>query len=276
MGGGAPHALAGGAGSTLQPYAQQLEMAHPAMLKAIGAAKKKSDRIDARKIADLLRCDLLPTCYVAPPLIRELRRLLRYRNLVVRQAVRMQNKIAGLLMEVGAPYNRDQLHGRKYFQHLMEHLEEVPESVQELLRLSRGALEMFQSVQKQLVRKLHSEASLRQRVQRLRTIPGVGEVTALSWALEIAEPQRFGSIAQVLSYCGLTSAFRSSADKQQRGPLSKQRNAHLQSTLIEAAKLAPRWNLAVARKLAAYLLAVDKSGQAFQLRRQPAGQQQAA
>jgi transposase len=281
---------------TLQPYAQQLEMAHPAMLKAIGAAKKKSDRIDARKIADLLRCDLLPTCYVAPPLIRELRRLLRYRNLVVRQAVRMQNKIAGLLMEVGAPYNREQLHGRKYFQHLMEHLEEVPESVQELLRLSRGALEMFQSVQKQLVRKLHSEASLRQRVQRLRTIPGVGEVTALSWALEIAEPQRFGSIAQVLSYCGLTSAFRSSADKQQRGPLSKQRNAHLQSTLIEAAKLAPRWNpqlealherergrghanratLAVARKLAAYLLAVDKSGQAFQLRRQPAGQQQQA
>jgi transposase len=150
---------------------------------------------------------------------------------------------------------------------------------------------MFQSVQKQLVRKLHSEAGLRQRVQRLRTIPGVGEITALTWALEIAEPQRFGSIAQVLSYCGLTSAFRSSADKQQRGPLSKQRNAHLQSTLIEAAKLAPRWNpqleaiherergrghanratLAVARKLAAYLLAVDKSARPFQLRSQPVG-----
>jgi transposase len=119
----------------------------------------------------------------------------------------------------------------------------------------------------------------------------VGEVTALTWTLEIAEPQRFGSIAQVLSYGGLTSAFRSPADKQQRGPLSKQRNAHLQSTLIEAAKLAPRWNpqlaaihdrelgrghanratLAVARKLAAYLLAVDKSARPFQLRSQPVG-----
>jgi transposase len=276
---------------TLKPYAQQLEMAHPAMLKAIGAAKKKSDRIDARKIADMLRCDLLPVCYVAPPLIRELRRLLRYRNLVVRQAVRMQNKIAGLLMEVGAPYNRDKLHGRKYFQHLVEHLEEVPESVKELLQLSRGALELFQSVQRQLVRELHSEASLRERVQRLKSIPGVGEVTALTWALEIAEPHRFASIAQVLSYCGLTSAFRSSADQQQRGPISKQRNAHLQCTLIEAAKLAPRWNpqlaalharelerghsnratLAVARKLAAYLLAVDKSAKPFEARSQPAG-----
>jgi hypothetical protein len=45
-----------------------------------------------------------------------------------------------------------------------------------------------------------------------------------------------------VSYCGLTAAFRSSAGKQQRGPLSKQRNAWLQTTLIEAAKLAPRWN----------------------------------
>ena len=54
------------------------------MLKAITAGKKKNDRIDARLIADLLRFHLLPTCYVAEPEIRELRRLLRYRNLVVR------------------------------------------------------------------------------------------------------------------------------------------------------------------------------------------------
>jgi transposase len=88
---------------TLKPYAAGLEMAHPLMLKAIAASKKKNDSIDARKIADLVRCNLLPTCYVATPQIRELRRLLRYRNLVVREPVRMQNKIAGLLMESGAP-----------------------------------------------------------------------------------------------------------------------------------------------------------------------------
>jgi len=86
---------------TLKPYAQQLDMAHPAMMKAIAAGKKKDDQIDARKISDLIRCNWLPVCYVAPPEMRELRRLLRYRNLVVRQSVRMQNKIAGLLMETG-------------------------------------------------------------------------------------------------------------------------------------------------------------------------------
>ena len=67
-------------------------------------------------------------------------------------------------------------------------------------------------------------------------------MTALTWALEICDPQRFRSIADAVSYCGLTSALDSSADKQHRGPISKQRNGHLQTVLIEAAKLAPRWN----------------------------------
>ncbi len=268
---------------TLKPYAVQLEMGHPVLMKAIGAAKKKTDRLDARRIADLVRCDLLPACYVAPPAIRELRQLLRYRSLVVRQAVRLQNKISGLLMESGVPYNRARLHGRQYFQDWLGRLEEVPESVKHLLQLSRGGLEMFQSVGRQLLAQLRHDPALKARVERLSTIGGIGEITALTWALEIADPQRFRSIAQALSYCGLTAAFRSSADKVQRGPLSKQRNAHLQTVLIEAAKLAPRWNpqlaavharelerghrnratLAVARKLVSYLLAVDKSGRPF-------------
>ena len=120
-------------------------------------------------------------------------------------------------------------------------------------------------------------------------------MTALSWALEICDPHRFPSIGDAVSYCGLTSALVSSADKQQRGPISKQRNAHLQTVLIEAAKLAPRWNaqlaavheqeiagghrhratLAVARKLVAYLLAVDKSRKPFQVRTPSAAENQA-
>ena len=273
----------------LKPYAAELQMGHPALMKAIGASKKKSDRLDARKIADMVRCDLLPACYVAPVEIRELRRLLRYRNLVVQQATRMKNKMSGLLMEVGAEYNKEQLHGKKYFTELLDSVEEVPESVKDLLRMSRGALEMFETVQRQLLDRLQHEPRLAQRVSRLRSIPGVGEVTALTWALEVGDPRRLSSVACAASYCGLTSALVSSADKQQRGPLSKQRNAHLQTVLVEAAKIAPRWNaqlkavherevqrgnrnratLAVARKLVAYLLAVDKSGQPFQLRSLP-------
>jgi transposase len=281
---------------TLKPFAAELQMGHPAMMKAIGASKKKNDKIDARKTADLVRCNLLPACYVAPAEMRELRRMLRYRNVVVAQAVRMKNKMSGLLMETGAEYNKQQLHGKKYFTALLDNLEEVPESVIDLLRLSRGALEMFETVQQQLLNRLQKEPWLVQRLEVLKSIRGVGDVTALTWALEICDPHRFSSIADAVSYCGLTSALVSSADKQQRGPISKQRNAHLQTVLIEAAKLAPRWNpqlaalhelelargnrnratLAVARKLVAYLLAVDKSAKPFQIRSPAAVEQEVA
>ncbi len=69
----------------LLPHAAALKVAHPLMLRAIAAAKKKNDRIDASKIADCLRCDFLPECYMASTEIRERRRTLRYRNLLVRQ-----------------------------------------------------------------------------------------------------------------------------------------------------------------------------------------------
>src|SRR5208283_5038823 len=194
---------------TLKPYGEQLEMAHPAKMKAISAGKKKSDTIDARTIADLVRC----------------------RSLVVSEAVRMKNKMAGLLMETGALYVKEKLHGKKYFASLLEELEEVPESVVDLLRLSRGALEMFENTQRRLVRELLADPELAQRVERLMTIPAVGEITALTWALEIGDPHRFGSGSAAMSYCGLTAALKSSAGKQQRGPISKQRNRWLQSTL---------------------------------------------
>jgi len=55
----------------LLPHAQQVKVAHPLMLRAIAAAKKKNDRIDAGKIADCLRCDFLPECHVASTQIRD-------------------------------------------------------------------------------------------------------------------------------------------------------------------------------------------------------------
>jgi transposase len=275
----------------------KVKVADPSMLKAIGASKKKNDRIDARKIADLLRCNLLPECYMAPREIRELRRILRYRQLLVRQCVQMKNRIAGFLMETGTAYEGRRLHGRQYFQKLLAELEgAVPESVVQMLGLSRSTVEVLGKMEKQLLRGLRAQPALEERVQRLLSIPGVGEVTALSWALEVGEPQRFACVRQAISYCGLCSAQISSAEKNYRGPISKKRNHHLQHVLVEAAKLAPRWNpqlaaahnqalergnrnqatLAVARKLVAYLLAVDRSRKPFQMRADVRSDSQAA
>ena len=95
---------------------------------------------------------------------------------------------------------------------------------------------------------------------------------------------RFRSIRQAISYCGLCGDEKRSADKVARTPISKQRNKHIQRVLVEAAKLAPRRNpdlalvyenarqkgnancatLAVARKLVAYLMAVDREQRDFE------------
>jgi transposase len=267
----------------LKPHAFKIAVAHPEMLKAITAAKKKNDRADAEKIADLLRVNMLPECYMAPTELRELRRILRYRNHIVQTAVKEKNKISSLLMEVGATYTKKRLHGKKYFDELLGSVEDVPESVINMVRLSRSSLEIFSGIQKKLVLSLKENALIKDRVKRLMTIPGVGEITALTWVLETGEPDRFSSIKQAVSYCGLCSAQHESAGKEHRGPISKKRNKHIQTILIEAAKLAPIWNpqladvhqkesargnknkatLAVARKLVAFMLSVEKSGKDF-------------
>src|SRR5229473_1308710 len=253
--------------------------------------KKTNDRMDANKIADCLRCDFLPECYMASTEIRERRRTLRYRNLLVRQAVQMKNKIAVqmknkiavLLMEAGVSYNKQKLHKVGYFRELLATNQDIDEGLKPLLRLCRETVVRLGKTESALVRSLQRDSLLMERVERLMTIPAVGPITALTWALEVGDVQRFSSIKKAISYCGLCGAENSSANIIKRTPLSKQRNKHLQTVLIEAAKMAPRNSvdlamiydrekqkdnanratLAVARKLVAYLVAVDRRQKDF-------------
>jgi transposase len=268
----------------LRPHADDLKVGHSYMLRAICASKKKNDRLDAEKLADALRCNWFPEAYMPGENIRQLRIALRYRNLLVREHVRMKNKTAGLLMEMGAEYNKQKLHGRKYFNALLDDIDYIPDSIKALTRTSHESARYFDALQKRIIAELTANPLLNERVEKLMTISGVGQITALTWALEVDDPHRFANIKKAVSYCGLCSGQDESAGKARRSPLSKQRNKHLQTILIEAAKLAPQWNPAlarvrqkaidsgankneatilVARKLVAYMLAVDKSGKEF-------------
>src|SRR6266702_990446 len=207
----------------------------------------------------------------------------RYRHLLVRQMVQMKNRISGLLMETGVSHNKRRLHKVGYFRELLSSNAEVNESIRPLLRVSRDSIVRLQKTEYALVSSLQRDPLLAERIKRLRTVPGVGPITALTWALEMGEVSRFPSIREAISYCGLCGDEKSSADKVMRTPLSKQRNKHIQRVLVEAAKLAPRQNhdlalvyerekqkgnsnrptLAVARKMVAYLLAVDRQQRDF-------------
>jgi transposase len=189
----------------------------------------------------------------------------------------MKNRTAGLLMETGVTYNKQKLHRKGYFTQLRKS-PEVPDCIQPLLQIGRESIERIGRLDRTLMRTLERDPALAVRVERLQTIPCVGPVTALTWVLEVGEVSRFSSAKHAVSYCGLCSAERSSAGIQKRSPISKQRNKHLQTVLVEAAKLSQHFNaeltllhekallkgnrnratIAVARKLVAYLLAVDR------------------
>ena len=168
--------------------------------------------------------------------------------------------------------------GRLGIDELMSTNEEVSESIRPLLRLCREHIDRSISMDTALLRSLERDPLLADRLRRLRTVPGVGPITALTWALEMGDTSRFHNIKQAISYCGLCSGEKSSAGKVMRTPISKQRNKHIQQVLVEAARLAPRYSdelallyererqrgngnratLAVARKMVALMLAVER------------------
>jgi transposase len=159
----------------------------------------------------------------------------------------------------------------------------LSDSLRPLLALNRSLMATLLKTEAALLRSLERDPLLKARVERLLTIPAIGPVTALTWVLEVGEVERFSSIKKAISYCGLCSAEHSSAGVVKRMPISKQRNKHLQSVLVESAKLAPRCDeelaqlhakelergnrnratLAVARRLVTYLLAVDREQRDF-------------
>jgi transposase len=116
----------------LKAHATAVKVAHPLMLRAIAASKKKNNRVDASKIADCLRCDFLPECYMDTIEIRERRRTLRYRNLLVRQVVQLKTRVASLPMETGVRYDRQHLHRLGSISELLADKDAIDQSVRPL------------------------------------------------------------------------------------------------------------------------------------------------
>jgi transposase len=172
-----------------------------------------------------------------------------------------------------------------YFTDLLSTNEEINENIRPLLKVSREHINASAAIGLCADHLSGTGSAAFGEAEVVEDDPRVGPITARTWALEIGDVSRFQSVKQAIRYCGLCSAERSSADKLVRMPISKQRNKHIQQTLVEAVKLAPRYNhelalvyererqrgnknratLAVARKMVAYMLAVERRKQDFVL-----------
>jgi len=139
--------------------------------------------------------------------------VLRYRNLLVRP-----------LREAGVSYNQQKLHKVGYFQELLATNPDIDARLRPLLQLCRQTLVRLRKMEGALVRSLERDPLLVERVERLMTIPAVGPITGLTWALEEGAVKRFSSSKKAIRYCGLCGAEKSSAGIRKRTPISKQSN----------------------------------------------------
>src|SRR5207247_5793591 len=133
-------------------------------------------------------------CFVISPELGALRQQLRFRRLVVQETVKFKNKTAGLLMEGGVEYERRRLHRKRYYKELVKSNQWIREEMRPLLAFNREQIETLQGMDERLIRMLERHPRVQARVEALQAIDGVGPVTALSWALEVADPERFASI----------------------------------------------------------------------------------
>jgi transposase len=212
---------------------------HALYMKAIHGAKAKNDRIDAGKIARLLRGGNFPLGYVYPKGMRETRDLLRRRNYLVRQRAALFTH----LQILNAQYNRPPFPKKLSFAANRAELDIAGRFDDPSVQKSAGADlavidcldEQIAQLELYLVRTAKVEDV--QTYHRLQTIPGVGKILALVLLYEIHNILRFDRAGQLLSYARLVRCQHESAGKVLGSGGKKIGNAHLRWAFGEAACL---------------------------------------
>jgi transposase len=222
----------------LKEHGMKVVISNPVKTKAIASARIKNDKLDSHMLAQLLRADLLSTVHVSSLETRQLKELLRHRSKLVKDTVRMKNRIHNILAKNNLHVPVSDLFGLGG----LEFLRQAPmpkyqrDQVDTYLGLYAQIKEQTDGLTSQVKRYANSDP----RAQLLMTIPGVGPITAMFMAVEIEDIARFKSYRNLASYAGLVPRLDASADKQRVGSITKQGSPYLRTALVEAAQAAAR------------------------------------
>jgi transposase len=222
----------------LQSAGWQVKVAHARKVRDVAPLACKTDKVDARVLAELCRRDLVPELWLPSGEDRALRERLRRRAHLVKVRTSARNRIFGLLTQFGLriPYARL----RKPDGIELLSRRGVPEvwraSIAELLELAE---EMDRRIIP-IDRELAPLARRDERAKLLATIPGVGPLLSLTFAAEIGEVSRFSSPGKLVGYAGLAPRVSQSGERSQTGALSKAGSRTLRWAAVEAANQAWR------------------------------------
>jgi len=217
-------------------------LGHALYMKAIHGGKAKNDKIDAHKIAAILRGGTLAQAYVYPPRMRATRDLLRRRNHLVRKRAELLAHIQNTNSQYNLPEFGKKLGRRSNREGLSERFTDP--CVRRSIELDQALIDVYDE-------KLHAlEYHLVKSAQahdpnaflRLRSVPGIGETLALVILYEIETIERFEKVGNFLSYSRLVKCARESAGKRYGTGGGKIGNVHLRWAFGEAACLFLRNN----------------------------------
>jgi transposase len=210
-------------------------LGHALYMKAIHGGKAKNDRIDALKIATLLRGGMLPQAYVYPAGMRATRDLLRRRLHLVRKRGQLLAHIQNTNHQYNLPAFAKRLAYPSNREGVAEHFED--RVVRKSIAVDLALLERYDALVTDLESYLVRQAKQHdpQAFQLLRSIPGVGKVLALTILYEIHDVHRFDRVQQFASYARLVKCAKESAGKKHGTSGAKMGNVHLKWAFSEAA-----------------------------------------
>ena len=178
-----------------------IEIADARKVKAVAPLACKTDRVDARVLADLARRDLVPAVWVPPLDDRAIRERLRRRSHLIRLRTSSTNRSFGLLTQWGLRRNLTALRKPGALEELAEH--GVPEVWRHSIATLLGVIDDLDRQLAPLERELRPLARADERAKLLMTIPGVAELLGLTLASEIGDIARFPSARKLVGYSGL-------------------------------------------------------------------------
>lgn len=213
-----------------------LVLANPSRVSLIATSRKKTDKHDARVLADLLRMNHLPSSYAPPNLIREQRQITRHRASLGRLKGVVKNKIHAILIRNGINQEFSDVFGQEGINYLMS---------LELSSVDRYQMDQYlELIRHYDVQIMKTEARIEDyvaytpQVKLLMTIPGISYYSGLTITGEIGDIRRFSSAKKLVCFAGLNPSVSQSGDKCYTGHIAKQGDKHLRWMLNQCANVA--------------------------------------
>ena len=213
------------------------KLCNPLEAKRRMGLTKKTDTLDARGLAILLRNGTLPEVWIPPSELRDQRELLRLRIFLVHLRTRVKNRIHGTLARHNLQVQGADLFGVAARRQLGTRLPELPAHSREAVEQELATLDFLKTQIDSAEQRLEAIMSVSAEADLLKTLPCVGTVLSMVLMLEIGRVDRFPTAAHLASYAGLVPRVHSSGGHTRMGQVCRNVNRNLKWAFVETGSL---------------------------------------